>query len=124
MISPSVERRIGLAGAGFVAPHHLKAWQQLRGRASIVAIAEPDVEAARARARTFGVPAVYSSVEELLDRERLDAIDVASPRETHAPICRRAADRGLAILCQKPLAPTLPEAQALVASIGNRVRLM
>jgi len=117
-------RRIGLAGAGFVAPHHLKAWQQLRARAAVVAIADPNVEVARARAKTHGVPAVYSSVEEMLDRERLDAIDVASPRETHAPICRLAADRGLAILCQKPLAPALPEAERLVADIGGRVRLM
>jgi hypothetical protein len=41
-------RRIGLAGAGFVAPHHLKAWQQLRGRAVVAAIADPNVDAARA----------------------------------------------------------------------------
>lgn len=116
--------RIGLAGAGFVAPHHLKAWQRLHGRATVVAVADPKIEAARARARAFGVPAVYASVEEMLERERLDALDVASPRETHAHNCRLAADRGLAILCQKPLAPTLAEAEALVAEIGNRARLM
>ena len=51
-------------------------------------------------------------------------IDVASPRETHAPICRLAADRGLAIICQKPLAPTFAEAASLVADVGGRVRLM
>src|SRR5262245_26401631 len=98
-------RRIALAGAGFVAPYHLKAWQRLRGRAIVAAIADPNVEAARARAKAFGIPAVHASVEEMLDREQLDALDVASPRETHAPICRLAASRGLAILCQKPLAP-------------------
>jgi len=117
-------RRIGLAGAGFVAPHHLKAWQRLRGRAAVAAISDPNVDAARARAKAYGVPAVYSSVEEMLDREQLDAIDVASPRETHAPICRLASSRGLAILCQKPLAPTFAEAEALVAEIGGRVPLM
>jgi len=117
-------RRIGLAGAGWVAPHHLKAWQRLRGRAAVVAIADPDVETARARAEACGVPAVYASVEAMLDRERLDVLDVASPRETHAPICRLAADRGLQIVCQKPLAPTLDEAVSLVADIGDRVRLM
>ena len=102
-------RRIGLAGAGWVTPHHLQAWQGLRGRADVVAIADPNVEAARARANVYGVPAVYPSVEAMLERERLDAIDVATPRE---------------ILSQKPLAPTLAEAASLVADIGGRVRLM
>jgi predicted dehydrogenase len=117
-------RRIGLAGAGFVAPHHLKAWQRLHGRAAVVAIADPQIEAARALANTFGVPAVYASVEAMLEGEHLDVMDVASPRETHAPICRLAADRGLAIICQKPLAPTFDEAVSLVADIRGRARLM
>src|SRR6187402_1706724 len=117
-------RRIGLAGAGWVTPHHLQAWQQLRGRAAVVAIADPNVEAARAKAAEYGVPGVYPSVEAMLEREQLDAIDVATPRETHAPICRLAAGRGLAIICQKPLAPTFADAASLVADVGSRVRLM
>jgi len=124
MSSPSVERRIGLVGAGWVAPHHLKAWQQLRGRARVVAIADPAVEAARAKAEAFGAPAVYPSAEAMLEQEPLDALDVASPRETHAPICRLAADRDLAVICQKPLAPTFDEAAALAADVGSRVRFM
>jgi hypothetical protein len=107
-----------------VAPHHLEAWQRLHGRATVVAIADPNVEAARARAKAYGVPAVYPSVATMLEREKLDAVDVATPRETHAPICRLAADRGLAIICQKPLAPTFAEAASLVADVGGRVRLM
>jgi predicted dehydrogenase len=119
-------RRIALAGAGWVAPHHLDAWQQLRGRATVVAIADPNVDAAQARATAYGIPAVYRSTEAMLEEQdmRLDAIDVATPRETHAPICRLAAERGLAIICQKPLAPTFAEAASLVADIGGRVRLM
>lgn len=60
----------------------------------------------------------------MLAAEELDAVDVAVPREHHAAVCLLAADRGLPILCQKPLAPTLPEAEALVACIDDRVRLM
>jgi predicted dehydrogenase len=124
MTNETGTRRIGLAGAGWVTPNHLQAWQKLGGRAAVVAIADPNVEAARARAKAFGLPAVYPSVEAMLEGERLHAIDVATPRETHAPICRLAADRGLAIICQKPLAPTFAEAESLVADVGNRVRLM
>ena len=67
-MSDPVARRIGLAGAGWVAPHHLKAWQRLHGRAAVVAIADPNVEAARELAKAFGVPAVYPSVEAMLER--------------------------------------------------------
>ncbi len=119
--------RVGLAGAGWVAGHHLDAWRQLSDRATVVAIADPNIAASRSRAEAYGIPLVFDSVDAMLDAEstaRLDALDVAAPREWHAPICRMAADRGVAILCQKPLAPTLGEAESLVADIGDRVRLM
>ena len=116
--------RVGLAGAGWVSRHHLEAWRRLSERAVVTAIADPDLDAARARAAEFGVPATYGSVDAMLAGETLDAIDVATPRETHAPICRLAADHGLAILCQKPLAPTLDQAEHLVRDLAGRVRLM
>jgi predicted dehydrogenase len=116
--------RIGIAGAGWVSAHHLRAWRQLADRATVVAIADPELGAAERRAAEFGVSAVHGSVEAMLDAHALDAIDVAAPREAHAPICRLAAARGLAILCQKPLAPALADAEALVAAVGSRVRLM
>ncbi len=122
--------RIGVAGAGWVSGHHLEAWRQLAERATVVAIADPDLAAGRSRADAFGIPAVYGSVDAMLDAESgesgksINAIDVAAPREFHGPICRMAADRGLAILCQKPLAPTLDEAEELVAAVDGRCRLM
>lgn len=121
--------RIGLAGAGWVTEHHLDAYRQLRDRAAVVAIADPRVEAAERRATEYGIPAVYRSVEEMLARAMraeapLDALDIAAPREHHVPIARLAARHGLAILCQKPLAPTLEEAEELVAALDDRTRLM
>jgi predicted dehydrogenase len=116
--------RVGLAGAGWVSEHHLDAWTALADRATVVAIADPARQAAQARADRYRIPAVYDAVDAMLDRERLDVIDVATPRELHAPICRSAARNGVAILCQKPLAPTLDEAAALVAEIGGRVPFM
>ena len=115
--------RVGLAGAGWVTEHHLDAWRALSDRAAVVAIADPVREAAAARAERYGIPAVHASVETMLDANRLDAIDIAAPREFHAPICRLAASRGLAILCQKPLAPTLAAAESLVADLRG-ARLM
>lgn len=116
--------RVGLVGAGWVTQHHLAGWARLGDAAKVVAIADPDPAAANARARAFGIEAVFDSAAQMFAQAQLDAVDVAAPREFHAPIVRLAADRGLAVLCQKPLAPTLQDAQALVADVGGRCRLM
>lgn len=116
--------RIGLMGAGWVTQHHLKAWATLCDEARVVAIADPSLERARERAGAFGIPAVFASAEEMLAAGGIDAVDIAAPRAVHADLVRLAARRGLPILCQKPLAPTLAEAQALVREVSGRVPLM
>ena len=50
----------------------------------------------------------------------VDAVDIASPRETHAALVEIAAARGIDVLCQKPLAPTLAEAEALAGRVAGR----
>ncbi len=115
--------RIGLVGAGMVSQHHLSAWGKVPA-AEVVAIADPDAGRARDRAREFGVQSVYSSAEELIAEASPDALDIAAPVDRHGDLCRLAADRGIAILCQKPLAGTAEEAEAIVAGVGDRVRFM
>ncbi len=117
-------RSIGLMGAGWVTQHHLRGWQKLGDRARVVAIADPNKTAREIRAAEFGIPRTYASAGELLASEKLDAVDVAVPREYHAAVCLLVAKKGLPILCQKPLAPTLAEAKALVRGVGKRSRLM
>lgn len=116
--------RIGLVGAGWVTQHHLRAWASLRDEARVVAIADPDLAAARSRAREFGIESVFASAQEMFEDVPLDAVDVATPREFHAPVVRLAAAKGWPVLCQKPLAPTLAEAIALVEDVAGKCRLM
>lgn len=116
--------RIGLVGAGWVTQHHLAGWARLGARAKVVAIADPNAAAATARAGEFHITQVFDSAERMFDEAELDAVDVAAPREFHAEIVRMAAYKGLAVFCQKPLAPTLAEARALAAEVEGRCRLM
>lgn len=116
--------RVGLIGAGWVTKHHLEAWKRLGDEAKIVAIADPALEKAEARAKEFGIGSVFESAARMLDDEKLDAVDIAAPREFHADLVRLAADKGVPVLCQKPLAPTLAEAETLVREVGPRTRLM
>jgi predicted dehydrogenase len=116
--------RVGIAGAGWVSEHHLDAWQTLQDRATVVAIADPALATAQARAARYGIPHVFASVEAMLNDVALDALDIAAPREVHTALCRIAAQHGLAALCQKPLAPTLQEAEQLAAELDPRARVM
>src|SRR5690242_2360872 len=104
--------RVGLAGAGMISHYHLTAWRSLDG-AEIVALCDPDEKRARERARQFGVCRVYTDFSEMLESEAVDAVDIASPCETHAALIETAAAKGIDVLCQKPLTPTLLEAETL-----------
>jgi predicted dehydrogenase len=116
--------RVALAGAGMISHYHLLAWSRLGGRVNIVAIADPDRAKAEQRARAFSIPHVFTDVAAMLAAKQIDALDVASPRETHVENVELAAARGIDVLCQKPLAPTLALSEALIASVADRARLM
>jgi predicted dehydrogenase len=115
--------RIAIAGAGMVTRHHLIAWSRT-SKVEVVAIYNRTLDKANVRAREFGIPTVYSDIEKMLEQERLDALDIAVAVEAHAAFAKMAAERGIHILCQKPMTPTLKEAEALVGKIGDRVRFM
>jgi predicted dehydrogenase len=105
-----------LIGAGAVTSFHLHAWQRIP-QAEIVAIVDPKLTTAQARAREFNINIgrVYASLDELFRAEsNLDFVDIAAPPEAHLVLVKRAADRGVHILCQKPFAHTLADAQAMI----------
>src|SRR5882757_1342480 len=116
--------RIGLIGAGMVSRHHLIAWASLSDQARVVAVADPSGENAARRAGEFAIPQIWASAAAMLAECELDAIDIAAPREMHAPLVRLAAAKRLPVLCQKPLAPNLQEATDLAAGVDGVTRLM
>lgn len=116
--------RIGLVGAGMVSRHHLIAWANLSDQARVIAVADPSADNAARRGSEFGIAHTYPGAEAMLAATELDAIDIAAPREMHAPLVRLAAKRRLPVLCQKPLAPNLQEATELAAEVADQTRLM
>ena len=100
-------------GAGFWSQFQLAAWQELKG-ARCVAIYNRTLEKAQRLAERFSVPSVYDDAVALLEQEKLDFIDIITDVSTHAQFVKMAADRGLASISQKPMAPSLKEARQMV----------
>lgn len=116
--------RVGIAGAGWVTQYHLPAWRKQSHRVELVAIADPDEPRREARLAQFALPAGYGSVADLIAAADIDILDICAPREVHADLVREATREGLAVLCQKPLAVNLSEAEKLVAGLDPGVPLM
>ena len=111
--------RGGIVGCGFFAQHHLEAWRRIP-EAEIVAACDLKLERAGQAA-----PRAYVSAEEMLDRERLDFLDIATRAESHLPIVRLAVSGGIPTICQKPVAPDWDTAVEMVELAESaRVRLM
>lgn len=113
-------------GAGYFSHFQYDAWARLPG-VGITALCNRNVDRAREAAARHGVPKVYGwdELDRMLDAEKPDFIDVITPPETHLDLVRRAAARGIAIICQKPLAPTWEESVAVVqAARAAGVRFM
>jgi predicted dehydrogenase len=107
--------RIAVAGSGYFSRFHYDAWSRIP-EAEVVALASLDRGSADPMAEAYRVPKVYGDVGEMLDRERPDLLDIVTPPETHLELVRAAAERGVNVICQKPLAPSLAEAERLVAT--------
>ncbi len=115
--------RVAFAGAGLMSRFHLDGWAEVEG-ADVVAICDPVAERAEGRAAEYGIPAVYTDFARMLDDARPDAVDIATPVETHADLVRIAANRGVHACSQKPVTPTVAEAEGLIADVGERIRFM
>ncbi len=106
--------RVAAFGTGYFSRYHYDAWRRIPG-ATLAAIG---VRSDRTRAEAIaaengGVP-VFTDAEDLLDMVRPDLVDIITTPESHAALVAAAAARGIPAICQKPLAPTDAEAEALV----------
>jgi predicted dehydrogenase len=102
-----------LIGCGFFSRNHLHAWQQLDG-VEIVALCDRDESRLADMARDFGVARTYRDARELFSHEQLDFVDIATTVGSHRTLVEMAAAAKLPCICQKPFAPTLADAQAMV----------
>ena len=94
--------KIGLIGAGKIAEtFHLPAWAQVAG-AKVVALVDPRIDVAKKLGQEYGVSNIFSSIENMLDTIKLDAVDICSPHTFHADHAIRSLESGLHCIIEKP----------------------
>lgn len=116
--------RLGIIGLGAVTRNiHLPAYAQLGARLQIVGGSDPDA-AARDTATRRGVPRAFASAEEMLDQTRPDVVAVCTPPALHRAHVELALAAGCHALCEKPLADTLEDADAIIEAARRAARLV
>ncbi len=117
------ELRFAIFGTGFWSNFQIPGWQEL-DKVQCVAAYNRTRSKAEIIAKKFNIPKVYDSPEELLDNEQLDFVDICTDVDSHLSMAKQVAERGIDVVCQKPMAPSFESAKKLVEICkSNNVKL-
>jgi predicted dehydrogenase len=104
--------RLGIIGTGGMANTHAESFSPMKG-VRLAACCDIDPARARAFASRWNIPKWYIDYREMLDAVTLEAVSVVTVDAAHAPASLAAIARGLAVLCEKPLATSLADARKM-----------
>ncbi|MEV7395698.1 Gfo/Idh/MocA family oxidoreductase [Aeromicrobium sp. NPDC092404] len=128
MTDTRTELGIGMVGYAFMGAAHSQAWRtapaffDLPLRPRLRAICGRNEDAAGEVAGRFGWESVETDWRALLTRDDIDVIDICTPGNTHAEIAIAALEAGKHVLCEKPLANTVEEAEAMAAAADEAAK--
>jgi predicted dehydrogenase len=118
--------RFVVVGAGRAGIVHARNLRFCIADASLEGLVDPDTERAKILARELELPQdrVFPSLEKALDALDAEAVVIATPTPTHAPLALMALERGLHVFCEKPLARNLAEGRAMVEAARRSGRVL
>ncbi|HEX5223327.1 MAG TPA: Gfo/Idh/MocA family oxidoreductase, partial [Verrucomicrobiae bacterium] len=107
------ELRFAILGTGFWSRYQLAGWRELPG-VQCCAVYNRTRTKAESLAKDFGITSVYDDPERLLSEVRPDFIDVITDVDTHRQFVELAARHQIPVVCQKPMAASLTDAESMV----------
>jgi len=123
-LAPSSEVRVGLIGVGAVPQTaHLPILSKMRG-AKLVALCDNDGPKTHAIAERYGVPDVFTDIDDMLELEQLDAVIVATPNHLHEPHVLSALKAKVHVLCGRPLALSVRGVERILAAAAKVDRIV
>ncbi len=108
--------KIGIIGCGFWARYQIPAWLELDG-VEIVSLYNRTIFRAIALASQYNIASCYDDVEKMFLNEKLDVVDIITDVDTHAQFTEMAARHGVAVICQKPMAPNYIIAKQMMDAV-------
>lgn len=105
--------KFGVVGAGGIAGLHLQSLKEIEA-VEIVAVADVDTNILATRKQEFGIQDTFENYDDLFKVSGLDAVLICLPTYLHCDAVTKAAQRGLDIFCEKPMAMTLQEADQMM----------
>jgi predicted dehydrogenase len=106
--------RVGVVGLG-MGRHHVERYQEHPG-CQVVAVADLNEKLLNEMADKFGIPQRYTQAEEMLNKEHLDVVSIATPNKLHKPLTLAAFEAGCHVLCEKPMAMSAGEGREMLAA--------
>src|SRR5581483_1518896 len=114
--------RVGLIGCRFMGKAHSNAWRQaprffpLKANIVMQTICGRDFAAVENARERFGWNEAADNWREVVNSPEIDIVDISTPNDSHAEIAIAAAKAGKHVICEKPLAMTVKEAEAMLAA--------
>jgi predicted dehydrogenase len=121
---PDPPLRFGILGAARIAPTALVAPARRVPEATVLAVAARDPERAQRFATRHGIPRVHPSYEALVADPEIEAVYVPLPNSLHAAWTIRTLEAGKHVLCEKPFAATVAEAETMAAAAERSGRVL
>lgn len=115
--------KVGIIGCGMITKHRHAPEYAARRDVQLCAWYDAAPGRAEEMAAQYG-GRVYSDWKQLIEQGELDAVSVCSPNATHAEISVFALERGLHVLCEKPMATSLPDCERMVSAGQKAGRLL
>jgi predicted dehydrogenase len=110
--------RIAVAGLGFIGPAHVEALRRIPN-IEVVAVGDVDDETAKAKAESLGVAKHTGDFDQLIN-EDIACVHICTPNNQHYEMARKALMAGKHVVCEKPLATTVEQAEELVALAAEK----
>ena len=114
--------RIGIAGVGFIGPAHIEAIRR-NPYLEVISISHPIEDEIESKATTLGVENYYINFDDQIANDNLDCIHICTPNFLHFEMAKKAMLAGIHVVCEKPLATTVEEAEELV-ELANKTGLV
>jgi len=106
--------KVGIIGSGFEADIHAVSFQIFPEEAEVVAVASPTRGHPEALAKKYSIPRVFHDYREMLKERDIEMVTINAPNDLHCAMTRDIAGAGKHVVCEKPLAMTLEEADEMI----------